>query len=61
VEGYVDPLGGDIDAKELLVGHEGLRQHGLVVHTPGCIRARAPSSVRVRDRDAGGLKMATVV
>src|SRR6202022_3926864 len=58
----VQPILGDIDPNNELVGHitAHLNKHLLLVSTPDCMRARAQSTVRVFDRDAGGSEMATV-
>ncbi len=60
----VQPPLGDIDPDNRLVSHALVPQNcktPWLVGTPDCMRARAQSTVRVSDRDAGGSEMATVV
>jgi len=58
----VEPALGHIDPDNRLVCHAPSPQNRTpLVGTPDCMLARAPSTVRVSDRDAGGSEMATVV
>jgi hypothetical protein len=60
----VQPPLGDVDPDNRLVSHAFVPQNCTtpwLVGTPDCMRARAQSTVRVSDRDAGGSEMATVV
>src|SRR5215472_6062390 len=61
VAGDVEPFLGNVDPEEELVLHVPPRHTMRLVCTPDCIRAKAPTPVRVRDRDAGRFEMPTVV